>query len=79
MSHQKSRKEYQRIKLSETPLPKTIETCLWRTTGDCQKSMPELYSKCKGTCFAFIPYHSPSSSVPVKDGEGTGDKGDYQI
>lgn len=72
MTNQKSRKEYIGVpvglRLSEAPLPKTesLEACMWKLSGECQKSMPDLYKRCKGTCFAYIPAEKKQ-------------EGDYQI
>lgn len=43
-----------------------LEACMWKLSGDCEKSMPELYKRCKGTCFAYIPAEKKQ-------------EGDYQI
>lgn len=65
MSSQKSHKHYigmpVGMQFSEAPLPKTLDQCLWFSTGECQRSGLRTYvtkepydgKACK--CFAFIP------------------------
>ena len=62
MTNQKSKSEYQNnIQLSEAPLPKTLEVCIWFENKECEKSGlrvnlgDRVYNGKSCKCFAYIP------------------------